>query len=328
MNGIADFFQSIPFFQSLAFGIIGMVIVGSSWCLVGLVMGDAPKKGIEPGLVQLFGAVFSVILSLLILICGTQFPEMPASVVLWTCGAYALGGFLNFFMLQLMSYAMQRGPNGVIWAIIQSGLIFPFIGGVMIFNVSLNAFRITGIILILIALGCFALSKDNTVKQNSGKNWRNSWKIPAFIALAIVAVQQNLTTAPSYYQSAQMVPSVARALATSGGALLAALIYEMVRMTPERKASLLDNLKNWTLWKYIGALQFFSLLFAYTLFYPGMDIMANHGLGGMCYPMMVGSCIVSFTLSSALILKEKFRPVQMLALLFCMLGLVFLCMDV
>ena len=51
---IQEFFQSVgnmPFFNSVWFGIMAMVIVGSSWCLIGLVMGDAPKRGIEPSLV-------------------------------------------------------------------------------------------------------------------------------------------------------------------------------------------------------------------------------------------------------------------------------------
>jgi multidrug transporter EmrE-like cation transporter len=56
-----------------------------------------------------------------------------------------------------------------------------------------------------------------------------------------------------------------------------------------------------------------------------MDVMARKGFGGMCYPMMVGSCIVSFTLSSVLLLKEKIRPIQFAALLVCIGGLVLIC---
>ena len=65
---ILGFLDSIPFFSSVAFGILAMVIVGGSWCLVGLVMGDAPKKGIEPSLVQMGGSIFSVTFSLVILL--------------------------------------------------------------------------------------------------------------------------------------------------------------------------------------------------------------------------------------------------------------------
>ena len=39
--------NSISFFQSLAFGIIAMVLVGGSWCFVGYIMGKAPKNNID-----------------------------------------------------------------------------------------------------------------------------------------------------------------------------------------------------------------------------------------------------------------------------------------
>ena len=84
---------------------------------------------------------------------------------------------------------------------------------------------------------------------------------------------------------------------------------------------------NVILWKYIATLQLFGLIFAYTLFYPGMNVMADKGMGGMCYPMLVGSCIVSFTLSSIWLLKEKLRPVQLAALIVCIAGLILICTD-
>ena len=56
-----------------------------------------------------------------------------------------------------------------------------------------------------------------------------------------------------------------------------------------------------------------------------MNVMADHGLGGMCYPMMVGSCIVSFTITSVLLLKEKIKPIQIAALAVCLAGLIFIC---
>ena len=66
-----DALNEIEFFSSVPFGIIAMIIVGSSWCLVGLVMGDAPKKGIEASLVQLCGAAFSAVFSLVIMIASS-----------------------------------------------------------------------------------------------------------------------------------------------------------------------------------------------------------------------------------------------------------------
>lgn len=104
-----------------------------------------------------------------------------------------------------------------------------------------------------------------------------------------------------------------------------AIVWNAVQMTPERWEQIKKNVKNLTLWKYIAILQLFGLVFAYTLLYPGMDVMAGKGLGGMCYPMMVGSCIISFTLSSIWILKEKVRAIQLAALAVCIGGLILIC---
>ena len=320
MDTLTTFFNGIPFFQSALYGIIAMIIVGSSWCLIGLVMGDAPKKGIEPSLVQLFGYLVSGSISLTLILTTGTYSTAPMDVTLWTCAAYAFSGLSNFIMLQIMSHAMQSGPNGIIWAIIQSALIFPFIGGVLFFDVNGTPLRWCGIVSLLVALGLFACCKNNSSKGGS------KWLLESFICLAICAVQQNITTMPSYFESARGVPSIVRALASVVGGIVTALIYNLVLMNANRWQQIKSSLRNATLWKYIGALQFFSLIFAYTLFYPGMNVMADHGMGGMCYPVMVGSCIVSFTLSSIFILHERFQKVQIFALTACLTGILLLCL--
>lgn len=320
MQTLIQNLSSLPFFGSAWFGIGAMVVVGSSWCLTGLVMGDAPKRGIEPSLVQLFGNGFSVAVSLVIMFATGSVPECSWKITFLTCGAYVISGLMNFFMLQIMAYAMQRGPNGIIWAIIQSALIFPFLGGVILFGVELTLPRAAGILLLLTALVLFGAAKENS-------NSRGNWRWPAFICLAICAVQQNLQTAPSYYEEARAVSSIVRALAVAGGGLAGAVFYELAAVSRERWKLLRSNFFRPALWKYVAALQFFNLIFSYTLLYPGMDAMADAGLGGMCYPMMVGSCIISFTLASVWILKEKLRPLQAAALGICVSGLIFLCVP-
>ena len=319
-QSIVAFLESIPFFSSLAFGIIAMVIVGGSWCLVGLVMGDAPKKGIEPSLVQMGGAIFSVSASLIIMIITSAYSTASVKVTFLTCLTYFAGSCLNFIMLQIMSKSMQLGPNGVIWAIIQSSLVFPFICGILFFGVEFTYLRGLGIVLLIGALVLFAFTKDNSRKSGSSK-----WKYLAFLAMLLAAIQQNLATLPSYFESARGVPSIVRSLSAAGGTLFMAILWNLFQMTPERWNQIRKNVRNRTLWKYIAALQFFGLLFAYTLLYPGMNVMADKGLGGMCYPMMVGSCIITFTLSSIWLLKEKIRPIQIAALIVCFSGLILIC---
>lgn len=317
---LVEFLDSIPFFSSLTFGIIAMVIVGSSWCLVGLVMGDAPKKGIEPSLVQFGGAIVSTMIGTTIMVTTSAYSTAEMLPTILTCSAYFVGSCLNFVMLQFMSKAMQLGPNGIIWAIIQSALVFPFIVGILGFDVQFTILRGIGIIALLSALILFAFTKNNEVKNGNKK-----WKLYAFFCLSICATQQNLTMMPSYFEEARGVSSILRSVSAASGLLIMSIIWNLVQMTRERWVQIKSNIRNKTLWKYIGALQFFGLIFSYTLFYPGLNVMASKGMGGMCYPMMVGSCIVSFTLSSVWLLKEKMRPLQLAALFVCICGLILIC---
>ena len=53
--------------------------------------------------------------------------------------------------------------------------------------------------------------------------------------------------------------------------------------------------------------------------------MAEANAGAICYPLMVGSCIISFSLFAIFGLKEKATRTQLLALLLCLLGLIAVC---
>ncbi|MBQ9771371.1 MAG: hypothetical protein IJW23_06055 [Lentisphaeria bacterium] len=318
LNQVVQFFSSISFFSTVAFGIIAMVIVGSSWCLVGLVMGDAPKKGIDSSLVQLWGAVVATVASVIIMFATADYSTASWQVTFYVSLILAISAALNFTMLELMSRAMQCGPNGVIWSIIQSAMVFPFIVGMIFFDVEFTWLRGAGIFLLLAALVLFAITKDNS--SSGGK-----WKMLAIAGLIITAIQQNLSVLPSYYPEADKVPSIVRVIATELGFMISAIVWNLIRMNREHWEKIKSNLKNGMLWKYTIALQFFNLFFSYTLHYPGMNVMADKGMGGMCYPMMVGSCIVSFTLSSIWLLKEKVKPVQLAALIVCIGGLILIC---
>lgn len=319
-DAVTEFIERIPFFGSTAFGIIAMVIVGGSWCLIGLIMGAAPKRGIEPSLVQLCGEFFAVIFSSIVLVVSAAYSTATPKATFLTCLTYFVANMLNFIMLQLMSRAMQCGPNGIVWAIIQSSLVFPFLGGIIFFDVKFTVLRGIGIFLLLLALVLFALAKDNSKGAGGSR-----WKVLAFSGMALSAVLQNLITMPSYFEAARGVPSIVRALAASAGTMFMALLWNLFQMNREHWNKLKRGIASPTLWKYILVLDFFNILFAYTLMYPGMNVMAAAGMGGMCFPMLVGSCIVSFTLSSVFLLKERIRTVQLAALTVCIAGLVLIC---
>ena len=313
----------------MAFGVPALMTVGASWCLTGAILGRAPKDGLDTGMVQLGSALVSITVSLFLY--ATLLRPAPVSnhVLAATLGTYAFAGALNFAALQAMAAGMQRGPNGRVWGIMQSAQLFSFLGGVIFFGDPLTSPRIAGMALLVAAIVLFARAKgDGSGPAKNAPLAGPGWRFWAFLSLAICAVQQNLAAAPSHFEAARAVSPMLRAMASAAGAAaasIAALAWNArcgnAAGVRERTASLLRG----RLWFYAGGMQFFGLVFAYTLQYPGMDALGRVGAGALCWPILVGSCIVAFTAYSALVLKEKTTRLHLLAVAACLTGLFLLC---
>ena len=229
--------------------------------------------------------------------------------------AYFTSGLLNCIMLVLMSKAMQKGPNGMIWTIIQSAMIFPFLMGVFFFGVSPKIIRIFGLLMILTGLTLSGCAKDNS---SSGGNWR----LLAFIAFLITGVQQCLASIPSYFEAGRNLSPIIRSIATASGTLLTSGVLLLQSGKWKNWGGMIRS--KW-LWIFIGSLQFFGLIFAYLLLYPGMDAMAKNGIGSASYPLMIASCIIGFFLYCSFVIREKNSILQYGALAGCLLGIILIC---
>lgn len=299
----------------MLWGIFSLVLVGLSWTVVGAVMGLAPKKKLDPAVLQLTGAVITVT-TCSFLLPGTDINTIDGTTLFWVGLDYWATGALNCIMLILMALSMQKGPNGIIWAIIQSAMIFPFMTGMIFFGVEPKAVRIAGLLLILLSLALSGFGKENSSKK--GK-----WKLMAFAAFLITGVVQNLSNLPSYFESAQKITPVFRTMGIASGVLSTAVI----RVLLQRNWSMFkENFKSKWLWIFTFALQFFGLIFAIIFQFPGMDALARCGLGSVSYPLLVGSCLVGFSLYSMFILKEKNSLLQFASLGCCLAGIIMICL--
>ena len=315
--------------SGMAFGVSALIAVGSSWCLTGAILGRAPKDGLDTGMVQLGAAAVSVAVGLLL--SATLLPpaHVPVRVLVATLGVYALAGALNFCALQAMAIGMQKGPNGRVWGIMQSAQLFSFLGGVVFFGDRLTPTRGCGMALLVLAIVLFAIAKgDGPAAANAAPSSGPGWRFWAFLSLAICSVQQNLAAAPSHFAAAREVSAILRTVASATGSsapALAMLLLGARRGDRTGSANKIASLARGRLWVYALGMQAFGLIFAYTLFYPGMDALGRVGAGALCWPILVGSCVVSFTVYSAIVLKEKITALHVLAVTSCLAGLFLLC---
>ena len=306
---ICEFFQSIPFFSSAAFGIIAMLLYGGSWSFIGLYLGEAPRKGFEAAILIAVCNFVTFLFSVAVMFGTGAQSTAEFMPTLLTCAAFVISGILIFVQQKLISLAMQNGPNGVIWAIIQSALICPFLVGFLCFKSDVNAMRWLGLAFLILALVLFACGKDN-----SGKGG-NLWKYIAFTAFAVTGVQQTVNVIPSYYPATFGVSSIMKAIAQTGGVVLAFAVWMLFQNRAKICQDLKNALSNRTFWKYIIILQIINIAVLYFLFYPGLNVMVTAGLGSICYPMMVGACIIAFSFVSLLVLKEKISFPKMMILM-------------
>ena len=296
----------------MLFAIPALITVGLSWAFTGIVMSDAPRKKCDTAFLLLVSGILSALISLIFFLF-LQKAELTLKVLLFTGGCYFTGSAINYCMLQFMSSAMQKGPNGVIWSFIQTALIFPFLTGVIFFGDKLTILRGTGLVVLLLALILLGLGKENKEKEKG-------WKKITFAAFIMAGVTLSLNSIPSYFPDARNLNSMGRTFISSCGTLFAAIFYCYPKYRNYTKEMFLTELKRPVLWKYILTLNLFGLVASYLLLYPGLDAMAKAGAGCVSYPLVIGSCIASFNLYSIFILKEKWTCLQVAGTIFCIAG--------
>ena len=313
--------------DSMFFTICGLIVVGISWCLNGVILGRAPKDGLNESLIIFTGAICAVLCGIVVSLSTGAISNASLPVTLRTLAFYFAGGIFNFFGLQSMAQGMRRGPNGIIWGIMQSALVFPFTIGIVVFGTEPTVWRLVGIVSLLVGLAFYAMAKESS--REKGRPHKGSWRFYAFLSFALVSIQQTLTSTPSYFPEARSVSSVLRSVALSFGDFVGFLLLFAFRILRNGSIAIpfRENYHRLRFWAYIFVLQFFAILFAYTLLYPGMDKMAEHGAGAVSYPLMVASCIIAFTVYSFAVLKEKPTFKQILALIFCLIGFAGMCIQ-
>jgi len=300
----------------VSFGILAMVLVGLSWTFYGYVMGKAPRQNIQ---VSCLMPVCSLVTALAGLTIGLAqgVPQVERRVFLLTLVSCWSAGFLNFFQLELMSCAMQRGPNGIIWSIVQSGFVFPFFMGVIWFHVPLTMIRLLGVSSLVVSLALVGFCKGG---QATGK-----WRLFALGSFVFTGTLQMLSNLPSYFPQAEAVTSPWRYMASASGMLLGGVVCGVVG-NRNYGCKVLEHVRRLSFWKMVLTLTVPSSFASVFFLYPGMNILAQAGIGSVAYPIMVASCIIGFEVFALLFLHEKRNLLQILALLLCLVGVVGICL--
>lgn len=289
-------------------GILLLIAAGLSWVAIGAVVSRSAARGLNLNRIQAEAALACLLVSLAALPfldgAAARLPSIPVGMLL------ALAGAANFVTFLLMNRAMRQGHNGVVWSVVQSALIWPFLMGMLFFGVSCTLPRVLGLALILTGIGLAGLVRGGA----GGGAGMRKWLGAALGAFTAAGISQCLANLPSYLGGAEF-GSVGKAAALQLGTL-AAFGAEAGCKAEARRGPV--N------WKPAAVLAGANIAAQYFFFYRGLDLVAQAGAGSIGYPVVLGSCIAGFSLYSAAVLRERVTAASAGSVVFCLAGIVIL----
>ena len=314
----------------MVFGIVAMILVGVSWIVWGIVGGVAPRRNLNVGLLLAVSSAVAILICLAgiagVMICEKNgiflhkvvhpaIPDLRQNNIILISLLIFLAGIFNFGQLQFMSKAMAHGPNGIVWSIIQSGFIVPFALGIIFFKEPLTWAFASSLALVITGLVLFAVSADNTAKGN--------WLLMTLISFIATCFCQSLQYLPSNINGVESVSCIWRTLCFFVGLLFGfVILYAISSKTRSETVALIKNKYTWSYSLLIDAVEIITCC---CFMYPGLDALAKANISAISMQLMTASGIVTFEIYAVLVLREKRKFVQVLALLLCLGSIVAIC---
>ena len=313
--------------------ILFLVVAGFSWVSVGAAVGHVERQGYSLVRYQFLVCAVCVTLGLVGWVTAPTafFPHdgCPAMTWILVVAGMLLCGAFNYLMALLMGCAMKRGPNAIVWAIIQSGLIYPFLMGWLIFSVPMGPRRFFGITLIIASVFFYAL-RSGAAEGNASSGSRaplREWLPASLLGMLCCGVNQCAANLPSYLEKGRDFSGTFRTFAMYFGLLMAAFIHVgILRLRGHRAEPIRPGeLRSLAVWA--GSVGLVSFFVGKYLTFPGLDRLERLGAGSMGYPVMVAACIVGFFLYGFFVLRERISARQAIGAVLGIAGILFGCLD-
>ena len=288
-------------------GIIFLVLTAITWVVLGAVISNAAQRGLNLGFIQGAGAIVFALLALPLYFFAKI--SVPYQVLI----AVSLAGVGNYTTFLLMNKAMQKGPNGLVWAMIQSAFVVPFLMGVIFFKVPCPTSRIIGLVMLVAAMVLMGVFGKNDDSKDEKRNY--IWIVYTILGFIVAGATQSCANIPSYLikeESGGLLTAMFRAGLCSGGIFATFFVHGLVN-------------KKIFEWKgCIGSTVVMTLATVLALFFVfiGLDRLAAHNAGSIAYPMIVGISIAIFMVYTSIRLKEKLSLPALLGVLLCLAGIV------
>lgn len=293
-------------------GLIFAVCAGISAMGAGIVSSHAAKRSLNLGIIQCAASIVLAILTFAL--AGGNIVWRGEGQELWINFFVFLAGAGNFIVFLLLERAMRYGHNGLIWSIVNSALIFPFLMGIVIFGVDASACRWLGAAAIVAGIFTAKMKKSDETAQANGNKACLLWTLAAFIAAGIT---QSSVNVPSYLDGIDHISNLQKGFVMQLG-MIAASVTTLPFMSDMKELK-----RDWM--PTLGMSLFLTVmngLFLCVFLYRSCDMLQEAGAGAIAYPVIVGVTITAFSLYSVIVLKEKLSVMTVISTILTVCGVV------
>ena len=291
-------------------GFLLVICAGVCWIGIGVSVSICAKRGWSYDLVQGLN-YFGAGLICAALLAGGAFPDADPKMLGLVFALNCCAGIANFYTYVLTAKAMRIGPNGLIWGIMQAGMIGSTLRGIFFFGEAAAPLRLTGLFLIIGGVLAMGMAKD---QKNGGGSGR--WLGYALAAFGLVMATHCCNTLPSYLAKTVDSGSVFRTFGMYCGGCLG-FVFTTLPGVVRRKQ--FGGKGEWITAAILMVLNTSASCF---FFYRGMDLLAGAGAGGLGYPLSIGVCVAGFSLYSIFCLKEKIARLGLAGLAAACIGII------
>ena len=347
-----------------------LVTTGLSWVSVGAAVGHVERRGWSLVRYQILLCLVCVALGLVGWATAPDafLPRSGCPTLTWVLVIAGMlsSGVFNYLMVLAMGSAMKRGPNAIVWAIVQSGLIYPFLMGWLVFDVPMGPRRLCGIALIVASVFLYATrhaegaGRDDSHAEGAESTERDQshaesaefaeakshaegaeataragkdepsalrqWLPAALLGMLFCGINQCGANLPSYLEGGQEFSGTFRTFALYFGLLMSALVHLAGQSLRGTRLAPAAPGELRGLALWAVGVGTMSFLTSRYLAFPGLDTLKRLGAGSMGYPVMVASCIVGFFPYGVFVLRERINARQALGAVLGLVGILVGCL--
>lgn len=282
--------------SGMTLGFLALFGAGLGWMVTGALLSHLASKRLQ--------AVTALAPQMLVALClaWVLLPDYGAlsgtrgSIPWRLAGLMVVAGLFNAGGVLAMQRAMQRGHNGVVWAVGQSGLVWPFLAGVMCFGEPLSGIRLLGVAGIVASLAAFGLVREGSTGRAPGPSARVSdhWFLLALTAMLLLGLAQTIISLPSHIPEIADTARLRVPMFYLGHSIVYVGLWCRRPEAPTRRLLAFSAI--------CGVTAMTSTL----LLFQGLDRLAVARMASLGFPVGIGASILFFAAYSRLILREPF----------------------